>query len=47
MVGDAATDIQYAAAAGADACAMLRGYGKPEALLAEKPKYVLNSFLEF
>jgi phosphoglycolate phosphatase len=47
MVGDAATDMQYAAAAGADACAMLRGYGSPEALLAEKPKYALNSFLEF
>jgi phosphoglycolate phosphatase len=47
MVGDAATDMQYAAAAGADACAMLRGYGNPDALLAEKPKYALNSFLEF
>jgi phosphoglycolate phosphatase len=47
MVGDAATDMQYAAAAGADACATLRGYGNPDALLAEKPKYALNSFLEF
>jgi len=47
MVGDAVTDMQYAAAAGADACAMLMGYGSPEALLAEKPKYALQSFLEF
>jgi phosphoglycolate phosphatase len=47
MVGDAATDIQYAAAAGADACAMLEGYGDAEALLAEKPKYALRSLTEF
>lgn len=47
MVGDAATDIQYAAAAGADACAMLNGYGKAESLLAEKPKYAIESFMEF
>jgi len=47
MVGDAATDMQYAAAVGADACAMLKGYGQPEALLEEKPKYAIESFLEF
>ena len=47
MVGDAHTDIQYATAAGADACAMLKGYGKPEMLLAEKPKYAIDSLLEF
>ena len=47
MVGDAHTDIQYAAAAGADACALLKGYGKPEMLLAKKPKYAIESFLEF
>ncbi len=47
MVGDAATDIRYAAAAGVDACAMLNGYGAAADLLAENPKYTLNSFKEF
>lgn len=47
MVGDAATDVRYASAAGADACAMLRGYGEPSALLAAKPKYAINDFSEF
>lgn len=47
MVGDSATDMEYAASAGADACAMLQGYGDTEALLAANPKYVLNSFAEF
>ena len=47
MVGDAPTDIRYAAAAGADACAMLKGYGDPSALLAEKPVYALDSLSQF
>ena len=47
MVGDATTDIRYAAAAGVDACAMLNGYGTPADLLAERPKYALHSFKEF
>lgn len=47
MVGDAVTDIRYAAAAGADSCAMLQGYGNAEDLLAERPTYTLQSFKEF
>lgn len=47
MVGDSATDVQYATAAGVDACAMLGGYGNQEMMLAENPKYVLSGFSEF
>jgi phosphoglycolate phosphatase len=47
MVGDTATDVQYATAAGADACAMLMGYGDTKALLAAKPNYAFSSFYEF
>lgn len=47
MVGDTATDMQYAAAAGADSCAMTEGYGGAEALLAENPTYALRSLSEF
>ena len=47
MVGDAVTDIQYGAAAGADTCAMLKGYVDADALLAEKPTYAIESLTEF
>ena len=47
MVGDTVTDMRYATAAGADACAMLQGYGATEDLLAEHPRYTLSSFKEF
>jgi phosphoglycolate phosphatase len=47
MVGDAATDIRYAAAAGADACAVTDGYGDTEALMAENPTYAIRSLAEF
>ena len=47
MVGDTVTDMRYAAAAGVDACAMLQGYGDADDLLAELPRYTLNSFKEF
>lgn len=47
MVGDTVTDLRYAAAAGVDACVMLQGYGAAADVLAEHPRYALNSFKEF
>ena len=47
MIGDTVTDMRYAAAAGVDACAMTYGYGVTEEVLAESPRYVLDSFCDF
>lgn len=46
FVGDAATDIQAARAAGVVSCAATFGYGSAESLLAESPGYVINDFAE-
>lgn len=47
MVGDSMTDLKYANAAGVDACIMKYGYANMLEISAEKPAYLINSFLDF
>ena len=47
MIGDTVTDMRYATAAGVDACAMTYGYGVTAEVLAESPRYKLESFCNF
>jgi phosphoglycolate phosphatase len=47
MVGDDTPDILAAQAAKVPCCAILGGYGKREALLALRPDFHAESFLEF
>lgn len=47
MIGDTVTDMKFAQAAGVDACAVTFGYGVTEEVLAQEPKYSINSFLDF
>jgi len=47
MIGDTVVDLRFAKAAGVDAVAMTYGYGKTDEVLAEKPQYLLDSFLDF
>lgn len=44
FVGDAASDIQAAKAAGVASCAATFGYGSTESLMAEDPTYVIDMF---
>jgi 2-phosphoglycolate phosphatase len=46
MVGDSMTDLDYAKAAGVDACAVTFGYGVLEDMKAAVPRYLIDSFLE-
>ena len=46
MIGDAATDVQFAHAAGADACAAQYGYGDAAALMMERPEYAISRLSE-
>jgi phosphoglycolate phosphatase len=46
MVGDTLTDLEYAKAAGVDACAVTYGYGAPEDLKAAGPRYMISGFAE-
>jgi len=47
MVGDDIPDIGAARAAGIKVAVILSGFGKNDELLAQKPDYAFNSFLEF
>ncbi|WP_169337900.1 phosphoglycolate phosphatase [Propionicicella superfundia] len=44
FVGDTASDLQAASAAGVVACAVTYGYGSEQSLRAESPTYVIDDF---
>lgn len=46
MVGDSMTDLEYAKAAGVDACAVTHGYGVLEDMKAAGPRYMISGFAE-
>jgi len=46
MVGDSMTDLEYAKAAGVDACAVTHGYGVLEDMRAAGPRYMISGFAE-
>jgi len=46
MVGDSMTDLDYAKAAGVDACAVTHGYGNLEDMKAARPRYMIFGFAE-
>lgn len=46
MVGDSMTDMEYAKAAGVDACAVMHGYGVLEDIRAARPRYMISGFAE-
>ena len=46
MVGDSMTDLDYAKAAGVDACAVSFGYGVLEDMRASSPRYLITGFSE-
>jgi len=46
MVGDSMTDLEYAKAAGVDACAVTHGYGVLEDMRAAGPRYMIPGFAE-
>ena len=46
VIGDTVTDISYAQAAGADACAVDYGYGNTEEMRVLMPRYMISSLNE-